>query len=52
MKNGLKKHIQEERLNSGEIIVAKYSEIERKQKITWMNYVNKPFMNAPGRQQG
>ena len=36
----------EVKISSSKIIVAKYSEIEMKQIITFLKYVNQPGMNA------
>ena len=48
MQNQLTKLIQKEHttLGSGKIIVAKYSELEMKQTITFIKYMNQPVMNA------
>ena len=46
MKNRLKNLSRKSTLSSGKIIVTKYSEIEMKYTITFMKYVNQPFMNA------
>ena len=46
MQNGLKKHVQEEHTELWQI-VAKCSEIERKQTISCMKHVNQPVMNGP-----
>ena len=46
MKNWLKNLSRKSTLSSGKIVVAKYSEIEMKQTITFMKYVNQPGMKA------
>ena len=47
MKNGLKNMFKKSPLSSGENIVAKCREMERKQTITCMKHVNQLVMNAP-----
>ena len=47
MKNWFKNISRKSTLSSGEIIVAKCSEIERKRTITYKKHVNQPVMNGP-----
>ena len=46
MKNWFKYLSRKSTLRSGKIMVGKYPEIEIKQTITFMKYVNQPVMHA------
>ena len=46
MKNGLKKVYRKITLSLGEIMVAKYSEIERKYARTFMKHLNQPAVKG------